>query len=338
MPAVWGLDIGRVGEFMQVKALGMALGMAFERISLSPEGVLSSNLPDEPPCLIISFGRAAPMALMLAKRFTSRPLLVHLGTPGHIPTKAFDLIFLMPQDDYPIAETVHALKLPLNGASLVPVTKSQKAGEICTTLIGGTSRYFQLTPGALKQCIEFSLNLAEANGELLHVITSPRTPEKAIETLRRLQKIHDFSLSVYGQHPIQNSLEAGSRFVVTQDSASLIADTYRTGKPVWVFVLPSKLDLSKCLQDLMDYCFGARFRHWFVRRGCLGGGVNFQRWHRQLASAGYIRMANDAHEQALSWTPDHALPDTDLCHCRDLILSQLYKTTIQTNQSKSLNK
>lgn len=324
MSVVWGLDTGRVGEFMQVKTLGLALGLPFKQISLSPEGVLSSALPNEPPCLIISFGRAAPIALKLASQFSIRPLLINLGTVGHIPTKTFDLIITMPQDDYPMAENVYPLKLPLNGATLSAAAKPQQTGGSCTIFIGGPSRYFQLTQKSLEKCIEFSIKLAEANAEPLHVITSPRTPQKAFEALRQLQKTHSFSLSAFGQHPLQNILEAGSRFVVTQDSASLIADTYRTSKPVWAFPLPKKFDLSKCLQDTVDYCFGIRLRHWFILRGWLGGGVNFHRWHQKLSDSGYIRVASDALEQQFSWAPTCSLADTDLSRCLDIIMHKLH--------------
>lgn len=328
MSAVWGLDTGRIGEFMQVKALGTALDLPFEHIPLSSKGVLSSALPAAPPCLIISFGRAAPFALKLAAQFSTRPLLVHLGTIGHAPSKAFDLIITMPQDDYPMAENVYSLKLPLNGASLSTSAKPQKAGGACTTFIGGVSRYFQITPKSIEKCIEFSLTLAKANAEPLHVITSPRTPVKAFKTLRQLQKTLDFSLSAFGQQPFQNSLEAGSRFVITQDSASLIADTYRTGKPVWVFPLPGRFDLSKFLQDTTDYCFGSELRHWFVRRGWLGGGINFHRWHKQASEEGYIHMATGGLEQTLSWAPACSLPDTDLSQCRELILRKLHHSPL----------
>lgn len=334
MPAIWGLDTGRAGEFMQVVALATALDLGFEPILLSAEGDILSTLPDEPPCLIISFGRAASMALALASRFSPRPLLVHLGTPGQIPITAFDLIIPMPQDDYPNADNTYMLRLPLNGATLTPPLKTNHAGKICTVIIGGESRYFQLPAASVQQIIAFSATLAKANDEPLLILTSPRTPTDAISELKKLQKSYDFSLALFGDHPLQTHLCAGARFVVTKDSASLIADTYRTGKPVWVFEIPRKIDHSKVLQDLFDACLGSGLRHWCIRRGWLGGGVNFERWHRQLAELGYVRMAGSATSAALKpsdlrWAPDKSLPDTDLEQCRGLILEALQRRMAQ---------
>lgn len=330
MPAIWGLDTGRVGEFMQVVALGTSLGLEFKPVRFSAEGEASAALPSEPPSLIISFGRAASIALDLASRFSPRPLLVHLGTPGHSPTKAFDLIIPMPQDDYPNAENVYVPQLPLNGATLTPPRKPDQTGEICTSIIGGDSRYFQLPVSSVTKIVEFSAALAKANNESLLILTSPRTSSDAISELQKLQNTFDFSLALFGAQPLQAHLGAGSRFVVTQDSASLIADTYRTRKPVWVFNLPKKFDTSKCLQDVMDFCGGLRLRHWLIRRGWLGGGMNFKRWHQRLARLGYIRVVDDTSRSRLRpldlrWAPDASLPDTDLDQCRTLVLAALQK-------------
>lgn len=339
MPTIWGLDTGRMGEFMQVVALATALDLDFEPICLSAKGDILSALPAEPPCLIISFGRAASVALALASRFLPRPLLVHLGTPGHTPITAFDLIIPMPQDDYPRADNIYMLRLPLNGATLTPPLKTDHAGKICTVIIGGESRYFQLPAASIRQIVTFSATLAKANDESLLILTSPRTPTDAISELQQLQKPYNFSLALFGDHPLQTHLAAGSRFVVTQDSASLIADTYRTGKPVWVFELPRKFDRSKVLQDLMDACLGSGVRHWCIRRGWLGGGMNFKRWHRQLAALGYVRMAGSAATATLTpsdlrWTPDKSLPDTDLEQCRILILEALQRHMAEPNTGR----
>jgi len=321
---VWGLDTSRQGEFMQVVTLGNALGLGFERICLSPEGEPVGEVPSAPPRLILSFGRAAQAALRLAATFARRPLLVHLGTPGQIPITAFDLIIPMPQDDYPPAPNVLFLRLPLNGASLAAdMLPPHAASGACTLIIGGPSRHFRITLPAVQKLMGFGARLAAANAEALRVVTSPRTPLPVLTELRRLSASQGFALHEYGKMAFAEVLQSGSRFVVTGDSASMLAEACRTGAPVWLFTLPVRLNWSDLLQHGADRCLGRDFRHALVRRGWVGGGTNFRRWHCKLEQRSFIATDCSLPEAGLRWSPRGNRADTDLRECRDRILGML---------------
>jgi hypothetical protein len=321
--SVWGLDTGRLGEFMQVELLGRRLGLRFERVRLSPAGAPLTPLPALPPRLILSFGRAAHVARQIAASFQPRPLLVHLGTPGQTPIDAFDLVIPMPQDDYPPAPNVVFLNLPLNGASLdVCAIPAAVNTGICTLIVGGPSRHFRLPRRAIHGLVQFGAGLALANNEALQVVTSPRTPEPALTELRNSSTRSGFSLHEYGATNFANILQSGSRFVVTADSASMLGQACRSGAPVWLFPLPARRNVSNILQHAADHALGPRFRHRFVRRGWIGGGTDFAAWHRRLERGGYIRIAGDS-AVALDWRPTDARPDTDLRDCQARILAML---------------
>jgi mitochondrial fission protein ELM1 len=334
---VWGLDTGRPGEFKQVEILGTALGLDFQRIRLSPENAPPPVLPAEPPRLILSFGRASRAALRLADACAAkggaRPLRVHLGTPGQIPITEFDLIIPMPQDDYPAAPNVHFLRLPLNSADAA-APPAPAAGGRCTVIIGGPSRHFRLPVRAIRRLIRFGGRLAAANGEALHIVTSPRTPAPVLAGLHHSRIDAGFTLHKYGSADFTELLRAGSRFVVTGDSASMLADACRTGAPVWLFPLPARPNLSDVLQNAVDRCFGRAFRHRLVRRGLVGGGTDFRRWHAELTRTGRIAMVSSRHQHArhkqdaaLRWTPQNPAPDTDLADCRTRILGMLAQSS-----------
>ncbi len=325
---VWGLDTGHIGEFMQVAALGNALGLEFTRIRLPSAGQSAGHsaelLAKKPPRLILSFGRAAPAALRLADSVTPRPLLVHLGTPGHRPSSAFDLIIPMPQDDYPPVPNVCFLRLPLNGATLAEsrLPEHRRNGG-CTIIVGGLSRHFRISKAAIRRLIRFGVRLAAANAEALQVVTSPRTPRPILAELRRLAAARGFALHEFGSAPFAGFLQNGSRFVVTADSASMLAEACRTGAPVWLFPLPWRPNFSDFLQLAADRLGGRRLRHWFVRRGWLGGGTDFKRWHRQLEETGHLVTAGPVPEAALRWKPAANRPDSSLRDCRERILGIL---------------
>jgi mitochondrial fission protein ELM1 len=331
--SVWGLDSGRIGEFLQVEILGRALDLPFERISLSPAGEAVEPLPARPPGLILSFGRDARAALRLAdgceaSGLAPRPLTVHLGTPGRTPIDAFDLIIPMPQDDYPTAPNVQFLRLPLNGATLAAVESLQANGSgSCTVIVGGPSRHFRLPAAAVRRLIRFGLRVAAANAETLRVVTSPRTPLATLKQLSKLQARLGFTLVAYGGTPFSQLLQSGLRFVVTGDSASMLAEACRTGKPVWLFPLPRRLTLNDLLQHAADRCFGRRFRQFFVRLGWVGGGTDFRRWHRDLEAQGYIFVAGRASEATLRSARGCRLFDTDLRDCRARILRLLNRAS-----------
>ncbi len=328
---VWGLDTGRLGEFRQVALLGGSLGLPFAALRLVGGSALPEALPEgPPPRLIIGFGRAAGAALRLRARLPGRPLLVHLGTPGRVPMAALDLILPMPQDACPPGPNVLQLRLPLNGArdgdGVLPAPgPGHRHGHGIVVVVGGPSRQFRLPDSALRRLLDFAARLRAAHGGGIDIVTSPRTPPAAVTVLRRLAAAHGLALHVHGEDapPFDALLRNGACFLVTGDSASMLAETCRSGAPVWLLPLPRRLAPLTRLQQGADHWLGPRWRHALVRRGWLGAGTDYRRWHDDLARRGYIRLTSGAPDEALDWAPASGLPDDDLGRCRARIMQLL---------------
>jgi hypothetical protein len=181
-----------------------------------------------------------------------------------------------------------------------------------------------MPPRAIRRLIHFGARLAAANAEPLHVITSPRTPEPVLAELAKMQLQQNFTLHGYGSTPFASLLQRGSRFVVTADSASMLGEACRTAAPVWLFPLPPRPNLSTFLQHATDRCLGSTFRHRLVRQGLIGGGTDFQRWHRNLQREGVISIAgHHLADASLRHSPAGRHADTDLRECRSRILGML---------------
>ena len=157
----------------------------------------------------------------------------------------------------------------------------------------------------------------------LRVVTSPRTPADVLGHLRRLRSRNHFTLNQFGEPPLSAILAGGGRFVVTGDSASMVADACRTGAPVWLFPLRRRPNPNTLLQHASDRCFGPALRHAMVRRGWVGGGSDYRRWHCELERLGYIRGERRVPDAALRWMPAGPRPDDDLGRCRQRLLDLL---------------
>lgn len=333
---VWILDTGRLGEMAQCRVLAQTLGMPFTFLPLGEGFTLPPLVPDLSALrLILSFGNTAKAALALRARCMAslqaggtglRPFIVHLGRPSHIPADAFDLIIVLPQDDYPLAPNMLRLALPLNGAALsrpcFPDPGARRGGTV--VLYGATSKHFSQTLASTRNLILFTQRLAAANGERAQVLTGPRTTAEEAGWLKTLTTGTDVALTLFSPHTcrFQNLLASGNRFVVTADSASMVADACRTGAPVWLFPLPARHTASTRLQEAIDAAGLRPIRHSLVRQGRLGSGADFTRWHTWLQRMGYVRLAQPGlSAQDLTWHPAAGRADRDLTLCRDRILA-----------------
>lgn len=320
---VWILDTHRVGEMAQCWALADMLGLPCRIISLQADFSLPEQIPDTQNLrLILSFGNAVQAALVLRGRCKNTPAIVQLGRPSHVPAAELDRIIILPQDDYPVAPNVLHLRFPLNGAhksqTFIPQIDPNMRHGGTVVLYGAPSRQFFLDKQDTYKLLRFSHELAQVNQEPLHVLTSPRTPVEAEGWLEDISKTIPMQMYIFrkGVNPFQKFLHEANRFVVTGDSASMLADACRTGVPVWLFPLRPKHSFMTRLQASADRLGLQNTRNGLVRRGWLGSGTCFGKWHAALAKQNYIRLVTpELSPQMLKWQPNALRRDDDMQKC-----------------------
>ncbi|CCT59082.1 ELM1/GtrOC1 family putative glycosyltransferase [Acetobacter pasteurianus] len=320
---VWILDTHRAGEMAQCRALADMLGLPCQIIPLQADFGLPEQIPDTQNLrLILSFGNAVQAALALRARCKNTPAIVQLGRPSHVPAADLDLIIILPQDDYPTAPNVLRLRFPLNGAhksqTSIPQIDSTRRHGGTVVLYGAPSRQFFLNKQDTYKLLRFSHELAQAHHEPLHVLTSPRTPVEAEGWLEDISKTIPMQIYIFrkGVNPFQKFLQEANRFVVTGDSASMLADACRTGAPVWLFPLRAKHSFMTRLQASVDRWGLQNIRNRLVRRGWLGSGTCFGKWHATLAEQNYIHWVTpQASAEMLKWQPDVSRRDDDMQKC-----------------------
>ncbi|WP_276510321.1 ELM1/GtrOC1 family putative glycosyltransferase [Acetobacter farinalis] len=321
------MDTGRVGERAQCERVAEALGLPFRNVPLNPDFTAPARWPDTSGLrLILSFGNAVRAAQALRASCAVRPLVVQIGRPSHVPITDLDLIISLPQDDYPSGPNILKSAWPLNGASLqpLPVIPEEQRTAGTVVLYGAPSRQFYMGHTETQRLLRFATELARANGEPLHLIASPRTPPDLWDYLQAHAKTSGFSLYPFRREDNQfdRLLQTGSRFVVTADSASMLAEAWRTRAPVWLFPLPRRETGMTRAQRTLDALGLRPVRYTLVRRGVLGSGANFAHWHKTLIRGGEIRRADlPLSAEALRWRPSSHRPEEDLLRLRRSILA-----------------
>lgn len=310
---VWLLTGPRPGEVAQQRRLAQALGESlgecwtdkpvFEpgaadarAFGWTPEAAERCGLMAPWPALAISFGKTLDAALWLRQRSGGQTRIVHLGRPRGVAAAEIDLIVPMPQDSMPTAPNVHRLRWPLNAPPPLADRQRDAAAQRLAPLprpwtalvVGGTSRHFDLRLDALRSWIA-----APRAGSLL-VCTSPRTPSHWLAPLREALaesgRPHEFAAfkpgagsSAYAEY-----LHLADRIVVTGDTASMIADAWRSGAPVSVLPVPARrrLRLRRALRGGVP----ASLAQVLVDRGWWAPTVDLDRWIATLAADGWVAV------------------------------------------------
>jgi mitochondrial fission protein ELM1 len=305
------IDTGRKGEMRQCEALAMACGLPWQFTH-------DDQSTSSEPTLILSFGRALRQAWRLKAAFGGRPRIIQLGRPRLKAPSELDLILLMPQDDYPAGPQVLHLNMPLNGADIarssIPASTAQ--GPL-SVLLGGPTRHFGFSDHDALILLSRAERLAAATGTELRIVPGPRTPDHVMEIVRERYRQTPERID---RRPLPTVLEESGRLVVTTDSASLIADAWRTGKPTWLYPLPVRLPPVQRLKIMADR-ITPELRHTLIRRGWLAGGTDFTRWHQALVRQGLVRPLTEQGLKEPDWRMPLPAHDDELRMCRDRVLA-----------------
>ncbi|MGE3874556.1 MAG: mitochondrial fission ELM1 family protein [Parvibaculaceae bacterium] len=261
---VWVLQGAREGDNAQARALAERLGAAFvlkrlnwSRFHLVPNllmgpGLLSvdkersdSLSPPWPDAVIAVGRRAAPIAVWIKRQSEGRTRLIHLGRP-RLALKHFDLVITTPQYALPDGPNVLKALLPMTAAATVPDRQAWQSRfshlprPWTGVLVGGSTFPFRLgRPEAVRLGEELKTYRRQNQGSLL-VSTSPRTGEDVARLLTEAVGAGGYAHRWNGgaDNPHRFILSAAERFIVTEDSASMLAEACRSGKPVEIYELP----------------------------------------------------------------------------------------------------
>lgn len=245
------------------------------------------------PDLVITAGRRnEPVARWIKQRSGQTTKLVHIGRPWTKPSN-FDLVITTPQYFVPMAANVLLLTLPLNG--LTPAALAAGAAAWRPTLqhlprpwtavlVGGDSGPYRFTPARASHFASL-LRARFDHGSLL-VSTSGRTPPASVAALRaglgrHAKHFYNWHEDRHLANPYAAYLGLADQFVVTAESASMLAEACSTGKHVSMFALagpPSErfgnLYWKPLTFALAQHLAPKRFRRYVsqLHRGLLASG------------------------------------------------------------------
>ncbi|WP_168169372.1 ELM1/GtrOC1 family putative glycosyltransferase [Kushneria phosphatilytica] len=272
-PVVWLLLSEHAGDNAQLRALGKELNwrvvekpplidfkparlMLLTRPSL--RGVKAKQLGELKgpwPDIVMSTGRrTVNIARWIQRHSGGRTQLIWLGRP-RAPLHWFDLIVTTPQYGLPAREHIHHNLLPLNRPPAVAddVLKAwqRRLDHLPRpwygVLVGGTTSLQKFEAEDAREMLQTAAGLAEQHGGSLLITTSPRTPKAVIDALREELAVPSYLNEWQPQqqdhfHPALLALSDG--FIVSDDSASMMAEAIRTHRPVWLYQL-KPLPLSR---------------------------------------------------------------------------------------------
>jgi mitochondrial fission protein ELM1 len=338
LPKVWVLLGKGVGGNGQMRSLAQALGwpyeakhLVFTRLSHCPNVLLgaaaitldrrrSSPLrPPWPDLVIAGSRRSAPVARWIKKQSGGATRLVHL-MHTQAPLAHFDLVITTPQYRLPQRNNVLHNVGPLNHVDPAQLAAAAATGAArfaglarpyTALLVGGNSSSYLLDPGtAARLGREASAQVRALGGSLL-VTTSARTPAAATDALLAAVDCPAYTYRWQANdenNPYHAVLAVADRFIVTADSASLLAEACATAKPVELFDWPLRADAYRGAKGLLRRWGEARYRRdtgmaarptdrlydRLVYLGLIKPARDFAAYHRALRLRGLVGGQGEA--------------------------------------------
>jgi mitochondrial fission protein ELM1 len=315
--SIWAVLEGRIGDDKQVLALATALrgsvrivqlgdtipqviaGRALNSFCLHAPWYKSRYRSDElPDLMIVAGGRGVALARWAKRASHGRTRIVVLGRPW-ARLADFDLVVTTPQYALPDAQNVQMNLLPLNHADASRIADAglQWAPSFAHlpkpwvgALVGGNSGSFRMTLRSAERLGGRLSRLAQDTGGSVLLTTSGRTPRACAEMIAASLKcpsyIHRWR-SGQSANPYLGIMALADRFVVTNESASMIAEAANTAKAIELFDLPERLTSRILTRWLPAAGLG-----WMIRLGARGGywtpPRDMRRLHRALESRSYL--------------------------------------------------
>jgi hypothetical protein len=269
-PRIWVLVGPRAGDRSQLLALADSLGWPYEvkelaynglhnlpnwlmgasltSLDRARSGALSAPWPD----LVIDGGkRSVPIARWIRAQGGAPARWVHVGRPW-APMASFDLVVAAPQYRLPPRPNVVSLAAPLHRITPERLADAAAAWKERlqhlprpwhALLVGGHSPPYLLDAAAARRLGEVASAAARQSGGSLLVTTSARTSAEAAAALFEAVSgncyRHRWQAGA-ADNPYLAYLALADSFIVTGDSASMLAEACATGKPVAMFEVPRR--------------------------------------------------------------------------------------------------
>jgi mitochondrial fission protein ELM1 len=300
-PRTWVITNGNQGSDAQAEGLVRALGLTdvhwfpvkmgapfswFAPGGSAPWGDVGKRgrIMQPPwPDMVISVGRhAAPYAYAVRTKSRGHTFAVALQHPRTKLTR-WDMVWAPVHDGLQGPNVVTTLTSPhrLTGESLADAAGAMHA-EIAAmprpwiaVLVGGENRSFRF-PARVARVLCEQLDALAPQGSFL-ITTSRRTPAPVAWTIKQWMGAKPARLWMGGAaNPYLGFLGLADAIVVTADSVNMAGEAASTGKPVYVFELPTKP---------------------------FSGGGKFRTFHEGLAKTGATRALSGAKFDAWSYPP-----------------------------------
>jgi mitochondrial fission protein ELM1 len=265
--------------------------------------------PPWPDLVIAGSRRSAPVARWIKKQSGGVTRLVHL-MHTQAPLEHFDLIITTPQYRLPSRPNVLHNAAPLNRIDPERLTAAaaQWAEQFTSlprpytaVLVGGNSSTFVLDPPTAAQLGRVTSTHVRASGGALLLTTSARTPAAAADALFAAIDCPAYCYRWRAedqQNPYYAFLALADQFIVTVDSASLLAEACAMSKPVQIFEWPVRAGARAGVKGLL--------RRWdeACHRSANGAGTpkhGHARLYERLVYLGLIKPPRDfdAYNRAL---------------------------------------
>jgi mitochondrial fission protein ELM1 len=270
-PRVWLLIGEKPGDNAQIVNLADAVGWpyAVKRIYVKSKWVLGkprvrptlhhldcsrSDALDGPwPDLVMTAGRRPScVALWIKRASAGKTRIVMIGKPRRL-LDSVDLIVVARHYELAPGPNVARHDLPLmhvdrgaleHAESLWRSRLAELPRPLTALMVGGPTGGLRFDLETARDLLEKTLESVKASGGSLFITTSRRTPSSVVEMLRQncpeSAQLFEFdSEATPSQNPYHALLGNADRFIVTTDSASMMVEVARLGRPLAVYPLES---------------------------------------------------------------------------------------------------
>ena len=251
-----------------------------------------------PDLVLISGGRRVVDALRIKALSGGRSRIVCVGRPW-ANLDLFDLVVTTPQYRLPDRPNILQNSMPLNPPAKVALRKAADAWRRefealprpwTAMMVGGNSGSCRFSESSAEELAKQGCDHVRRHGGSLLISTSARTPKPAADRLMNHIDVPHLAYhwGAAGQsNPYLGFLALADDFIVTSDSASMIAEAVATEKPVALFDMPLK-KRAKLLTRRPTNRHWLKLRDALTIRGLWFPARDMVAYQQQLRAEGYL--------------------------------------------------